>query len=166
MIYEYQKSANVEKLTVEIANLNIPKISSITCSPTTVYVNTTLDLDSGEQASLGTTVMNHNPFDQVAYVRSIVQASIDFGVNLIIEFATENVLLGITQLGLTNHVRTTCFEVTNALSTGSLYDAITEIKAIDPSAFDSVILTPARVLAFRNKIETYLGVPLATEWNQ
>lgn len=99
-------------------------------------------------------------------IKAVVNNAMNFGSNLIFEFATENVLLGITQLGLTSHVRRTCVEVVSALTTGSLYDAIDEIKKISPDSLDANILTPERVLVFRNKIEQQLGIPLATVWNE
>ena len=91
----------------------------------------------------------------------------NFATVLIQDFASENVALGITQLGLTSHVRKTLAEVTNCLFTASLYDSIEELRIIDPAALDSTIMSAARLLVFRNKIETFLGItPLATTWNQ
>ena len=81
------------------------------------------------------------------------------------DFIAENLILGITPLGLTNHVRKTLREVGDALRTGSLYDAIYEISVVSNTTFDPVILTAARLLAFRNKIEEYLGLTLATSYN-
>lgn len=88
-----------------------------------------------------------------------------FSDKLISDFATENVFLGISQRGLTNHVRTSLSEVTNALLTYSLKDAVEELIKVDPEALDDVVLTPARLLSFRNKIEDFIGVPRGTEWN-
>ena len=81
-------------------------------------------------------------------------------------FVRENIKLGITQRGLTGHVRKTLREVKDALETGSVYDAITEIKNLNHSDFDDTILTDSRILEFRNKIEIFLNVPVATVWNQ
>ena len=96
--------------------------------------------------------------------RSINDA-LAFGNTIKKDFVAENVMLGITQRGLTGHVRKMMREVKDAIDSGSLYDAITEIKLLNPADFDSVIITPARILVFRNKIETYLQVPLATSWD-
>lgn len=89
-----------------------------------------------------------------------------WGQNLMDEFAAENVLLGITQMGLTDHVLLTTSFINQALKSGSLYSAINEIKKLNPEHFDQVILTPARLLVFRNKILTFLGKPLVSSWNQ
>lgn len=95
-----------------------------------------------------------------------IESSLKFGTQILSDFVKENVLLGITQRGLTNHVRRTLFQVKDAIESGSLYDAITEIKNLPESAFDSVILTPQRMLHFRNRIEIFVKVPIASSWNQ
>lgn len=95
-------------------------------------------------------------------VAAAVEASIDFGWQVLREFSTENVLLGITQAGMTNRVRQVTMEVINALSTGSLYDAIAQAKAIPPEHKDPVFITDARLVKFINKVEEYLGLPLST----
>lgn len=94
-------------------------------------------------------------------VEQIVSDAQKFGFNLIISFAAENILLGISQLGMTTSVRATTAGVVNALMTGSLYDAIAEAKAIPAENKDSVFVTDARLLTFINKIETYLGISLS-----
>lgn len=99
-------------------------------------------------------------------IKAAVNNAITFGNQIVVEFIVENVMLGITQLGLTSHVRKVTAPITSSLTTGSLYDAINEIVILNSVDFDSVIITPARILAFRNKIETYLKIPLATAWNQ
>jgi hypothetical protein len=100
------------------------------------------------------------------YVDTVIQNAIEFGKQLKRRFIAENVMMGITQLGLTNHVRKTLFQIDHAIATGSLKDAIEEIIDINPDSLDSVVLTAERVLKFRNEIELYLEVPLATQWNQ
>ena len=82
-----------------------------------------------------------------------------FGEQMISEMAAENVLLGITQAGKTNAVRKASSEVINALQTGSLYDAIAEIRAIPSESKDAIFLSDARLLVVVNKIETYLELP-------
>lgn len=91
---------------------------------------------------------------------------LEFSSKIKKEFIDENVMLGISQRGLTNHVRKTMREVNDAMGSGSLKDAIIEITLIDSSMLDSVVLSASRLLAFRNKIEAKLEVPFATSWNQ
>ena len=95
-------------------------------------------------------------------IKSIVGNAIAFGTSLMVEFAAENVAMGITQDGMTNHVRKAVSEVTNCLMTGSLYDAIAEIRGIPVEMKDPKYLTDVRLLAFINKIEDYLGIPRST----
>jgi len=97
------------------------------------------------------------------YVKGIIEAAKAFGDNLMNDFITDNVMLGITQDGMTNHVRKTMSEVISACATGSLRDAIAEAKAIPEEAKDIKYITDARLLSFVNKIETYLEVPLSTD---
>lgn len=94
------------------------------------------------------------------YIENVVNNAKDFGSNLVTKFSVENILLGITQDQKTNHVRKTMSEVLLALSTGSLHDAIAELKAIPNSKKDSKYLTNARILKAINEIETYLNLPL------
>lgn len=104
--------------------------------------------------------------DTQKHVAASIESAKLFGSNLKFSFIIENVLLGITQLGLTNHVRKTLMQVDHAIQNGSLYDAIEEIAAIPPESLDAAILSESRILAFRNKLESHVGVPLATTWNQ
>jgi hypothetical protein len=100
------------------------------------------------------------------YISYKMDEAISFGNSLKKKFIDENVALGITQLGLTNHVRKVMREVNDAIGSGSLKDAVLEITLIDPSELDSTIMSSSRLLSFRNKIEAFLAVPLATTWNQ
>jgi hypothetical protein len=90
-----------------------------------------------------------------------IQNAMNYGQQVMKEFAGENVLLGITQDGMTGTVRKNMSEVILALTTGSLYDAIDEARAIPEIQKDVKYITNARLLAFINKIESYLGVPLS-----
>lgn len=97
--------------------------------------------------------------------REVIRAAMRFAEELQENFIIDNLLLGITQRGLTKHVRVVLKEVNDAMSTGSLYDAIDELSKIRPEDFDDAILTAARLKDFRNKIEAYLGLPLAEKWD-
>jgi len=92
-----------------------------------------------------------------AQVEKIVRAAMEFGNNLIVEFSTENIMLGITQDGMTKQVRQNMSEVISALITGSLYDAIDEVDAIPESAKDDKYITDERLQQYKAKIQEYLG---------
>lgn len=170
MDYTFNKEVNIEKLTNEIKS--DPTIGSyiLGCSEVaanTVVVHSTQGLSSSEENILTGIIDSHTiALSQAEQVRQIVANAISFGESLIFEFTIENVLLGITQLGLTSHVRQVTKDIITALQTGSLYDAISLVRVLDSNDFDSTILTPERLLFFRNKIETYLGIPLASTWDE
>lgn len=94
-------------------------------------------------------------------IESVVRSAMSFGQNLMVEFAAENIKMGITQDGMTKTVRTAMADVMLAIQTGSLYDAIDEIKAIPGESKDAKYITDARLLKYLNKVEEYLGVSLS-----
>jgi len=102
----------------------------------------------------------------VWYAVNVVEAAIAnavaFGMHLLIKFAADNVMLGITQAGMTSTVRAVLGPVIQCLQTGSLYDAMAQCRAIAPESKDATFITDARLLLFVNKIETYLGITLST----
>lgn len=164
--YIYQKTVqNPERLMNEVESAGLTKPSYIDTTGTEVTLYFSTALGSGQELTLNEVIEAHQAVSVDEIIsKSILQAK-NFGLEIENAFIVENVKLGITQLGLTNHVRKTLREVRDAIGTGSLKDAITEIKNLDSGAFDAVILTPARLLTFRNKLETYLEVPLAEAWN-
>lgn len=91
--------------------------------------------------------------------------SIQFGNDLIKSITIENMMMGITQDGMTSQVRKAMGEALMALMTGSLYDAIDELKAIPEDKKDGKYITDARLLAAINKIETFLGKPKSISLN-
>lgn len=92
----------------------------------------------------------------------IVKSARRFAQDLMDSFAAENIELGITQAGKTAQVRIAMANVINACQTGSLYDAIAQAKAIPAENKDATFVTDARILAFINAIEDYLGAPRST----
>ena len=101
--------------------------------------------------------LDADPFTDI--LRNIIFPARTFGQKIINEFAAENVLLGITQAGKTGFVRKACREITDALITGSLYDAILEVKALPEDVKDPVFLSNTRLLSLVNKVEDYLKIP-------
>lgn len=98
-----------------------------------------------------------------ADVKAVVIKARGFGSDLVDTFAAENVMLGITQAGKTGEVLDKMAPVISALTSGSLYEAITRAKAIPEQDKDLVFITDERLLAAVNKIEAYLGIPLSEE---
>lgn len=96
-------------------------------------------------------------------VEASIASAMAFGSQLLREFSAQNVLLGITQAGMTGSVLSILTGVMQALLAGSLYEAIERVKAVDPADYDGTYLSAVRCLTFVNKIEGYLGLPLSTE---
>jgi hypothetical protein len=63
---------------------------------------------------------------------------------------------------MTNQIRLVSTGVIGALSTGSLYDAMNEIRNIPEASYDAIFITEARLLEYLNKLEAFLGLPLST----
>ena len=95
-------------------------------------------------------------------IEIIIENAIQFGHKLVVKFAAENVLLGITQAGKTKEVRESTATIVSALQTGSLYDAIDECRNVPAEDKDTTFVTDARLLGFVNEIEAYLGATLST----
>lgn len=95
-------------------------------------------------------------------VEFAIANAVAFGQHLMIKFAADNVMLGITQAGMTATVRTVMAASIQCLQTGSLYDAIAQVKAIPAESKDATFITDARLLAFVNLVEDYLGILRST----
>lgn len=96
--------------------------------------------------------------EEIAFTK--INDAVVFGNKLIIEVATENVLMGITQAGKTKAVSDYCVNLQYYLRTGSLYAAIDEIDtliaAVPPGDLDPFI-TVDRLNIYKSKIQAYLG---------
>lgn len=88
-----------------------------------------------------------------------VGAAIKFGNDLLTEFSTENLLMGITADGDTEEVLDTMAPIMAALQSGSLTVAIKRAKAI--SNYDAKYITAVRLLKYVNKIEVFMSLPLS-----
>lgn len=165
--YPYTKSAiNMDKLEKEILASSITAtLSYINFYDGVVIVIYESQLTENEEIALSTIISNHTTtLSSSDYIKNnIIIPAREFGENLITDIATENVQLGITQADKTSEVRKTLREVTDCLMTGSLYDAIAEIRLISVESYDITFITAARLLQTINKIETYLGITLSLE---
>lgn len=137
-------------------NVEYDEVTNIPIFTVVLTVDVTQDLINQIEAIVPPTS------DPMAVYQNIIKNAMVFGQALVVQFAAENVSMGITQDNMTTIVRNNLSGVTGALSTGSLYDAIAEIKAIPDTSKDAKYITNDRLLAFCNKIETYLQIPLST----
>lgn len=96
-------------------------------------------------------------------VAKIVENAANFGISISDEFKTENVMMGITQSGKTGVITKYLHWVEHFVEAGSLYEAIKEIdvKLTEGVPADyAPFITADRLTTFKNKIKTYLGIPL------
>jgi hypothetical protein len=161
--YNFNKAIKADKLQQEIWDAGMNSISYIDTVGTDISIYFSQELTSEQISTLQTVINNHNPLTSDEYVRSLIRSARAFGSKTIEDFATENVMLGITQDKKTRRVRKIMREVKDSLDSGSLKDAIIEVKLIPPSLYDSKYITATRLLAHVNKIEAFLGVTLSSD---
>lgn len=97
-----------------------------------------------------------------SYFDADVEADMDFGKRLLVDFANENIQLGISTDSMTKTVRVAMKEVSDALFVGALLDAIDEARLIPGASKDAKYITDVRLLEFINKIETHYSMSLST----
>lgn len=100
-------------------------------------------------------------------VSSAIQNAQQFGEQLMVQYATQNVLQGITQAGKTQAVANYLVNVSYYLDSGSLYAAINEINTLiaDTSSTKtglSPFITNNILYTYLNLIQTYLCLPTTT----
>ena len=137
------------------------------------------ELDAGQITALTGVVNAHNGKTSAEQLADYLNTSVHpFCTDLINTFAAENISMGVTQAGKTAHLLglfTKKFPIPNedlgvslkaCFDSGSLYAAREVIQYVrdNPSNFDglSPFVTDARLLSMKNKIETFLGLPLST----
>ncbi len=159
--YFYQKVINAAKLNRELCASSISqKAVKIMASDTDVNIFFDNSLTAEEVLELDSIVQAHTTDDSIVYTQNLVQSAMEFGRSLMIDFAAENVRMGITQAGKTKAVLNYMISVKEAIDTGSLYTAMDEVDALIlatvPQDLDPFI-TEARLLAFKQKILDWLS---------
>lgn len=92
-------------------------------------------------------------------VKLIIEGAMRFGQQMMISYASENVLMGITQAGKTKAVADYLEGVIRYMQTGSLYEVMHEIDRLKSEGIPvelSPFVTEVRLEAFKNKILDYL----------
>jgi hypothetical protein len=157
--YNFNKNVHLETLTLQVKQA-LPSLSHITKLGPSVFIWFTSSLTLEEQTTLQEIVENHDPLDNLDFVRGLVSSAADFGREITITFAAENVAMGITQQGKTKLIADVCKDAMYYLQTGSLYEAEAEMGRIEVTEDMSPFLTELRIKDFRNKIRSYLGITL------
>lgn len=154
MVYSYVKTNNPEKLIKEInASAMSSLILKITIQGTYVDVETTSDLDQGQQSSLLAVIQNHNPDipDVELIVKKKIYQCMDFGRDIIAEFGAQNVAMGMSDAQMTQ-LAEEFSSIQNLLLSGSLRLAKLQIEANT-----SVLVSSERKAYFASKIGTFLA---------
>ncbi len=94
-------------------------------------------------------------------IKAQVENIAKFSQDLLNQFAAENIALGIVADHKTEDVLDVMLPVMSALQGGAPTVAIKRAKAISPSDYDAKYVTAARLLAYVNKIEAFLGLSLS-----
>lgn len=170
--YSYTKTINNRYFWKELRQ--VPEIKAhllnLNSKGDQVWVNMHDDFDEGaHKAKIDAAMSAHDYANYNAHlqVEAILHDARRFAQIMEDDFLNENIRLGITQLGLTNHVRKSLTEVSAALHSASLYDVVLEISRVPSEDLDAQIMTAARLLKFRNEVEEYLGItPLAATYDQ
>lgn len=178
MFYTFSKSIDSDKLKREIATANLSAPQRIDTEDLSVYIFYAQALSEQDAATLTTVVNNHVKLTTSENLSIYLDSSVfPFVKNLITSFAAENIAMGITQAGKTGAVLGMFarqhnvnndgipFSLKDAFDTGSLYEALKVLQFIrnDSNLYTgmSPFVTDARLLQMKNKIETFLGVPLS-----
>ena len=101
------------------------------------------------------------PSDPVAYVRDMIyKPTLIFCNNLMNDFISENIAMGITQAGKTKVVGEALKDLDFWLSCGSLYVVLAEIETLKQNLDPAWVpfITATRMTNFANKIKDYLHI--------
>lgn len=93
-------------------------------------------------------------------VKNIVAGAMHFGNELMVEFAAENVMMGITQTGKTKAVADYLADATRYLISGSLYEVVNEVDRLLAEGIPQELapyVTVERMTGFKQKILGFLG---------
>jgi hypothetical protein len=157
--YTFEKEPDLDKLKVEIeTSVLSDKFSHLEVSKgkVTVYCS---DLVDHELKLLELIVKNHNIKKDKKFYNAVINSAINFGHKIMVEFASENVMMGITQAGKTKEVANYLTDVARHIQTGSLYEVINEIDRLKIEGLPqdlSPFITETRLDRFKQKILDYL----------
>jgi hypothetical protein len=96
---------------------------------------------------------------QLTIVSTRIAQAMNFGRSLIIRYASENVLMGITASGKTKAVADCLQQLSYYISSGSLYQAISQIDTLISDGLDeslSPFITEARLNTYKAMIVAFL----------
>lgn len=159
------KSFNVptDRLASILKNLLSYNYDGIICTEENFSVMfkeepSTEDLDNLHEFWENATEIQFGPSLREIISEKINEASV-FGRTLILDFAVENVQMGITQANKTREVADYCRKIQRYVESGSLYAAIAEIDDMISTGVPGTLspyVTEARLLIYKQKIEDFI----------
>lgn len=156
--YTYQlKDVNLIKLDSELKN--IPNFVGVTVSENiTIHFNIAPSEENLIEVS--NIINSHvNSEDIKLIIKKRIENSILFANDLLVNFATENVLLGITQSGKTKEVADYLTNLLRYGQSGSLYEVVNELDFLissPPPTELAPFITIERLTSLKNKTLEFL----------
>jgi predicted P-loop ATPase len=132
-----------------------PQNNTIICGYNRLVNTTNLEVITRTEAIL----QGYIEGDVSEAAKIVISEAMEFGRTLVVDFAAENVLMGITQAGKTKAVADYLSDVSRYTQTGSLYEVISEIDRLIQEGLPSDLepfITESRLIAFKQKIIDYL----------
>lgn len=178
MIYQFTKDIMSDKLLFEISTAGLAAPSRIDTVGTSISVVYENSLSAEQESTLTQVITNHVKTTTVEGLTVYLDTQVfPFIKELINTFAAENIAMGVTQMGKSAGVlglfekqvnigETNPVSLKSSFDTGSLYVSLSVIQFFrnNPTEFSgmSPFITDARLKAMKNKIETFLGLPLSS----
>ena len=155
LLYAYIKLVNLDVLKFEMHNAGLLNVvDSVNATSSMVKIRVVRPLTANEQQKLYGVITNHHAHVitlDVAKMR--VQAAMDLGKQILIEFAATNIVRGIN-IAQVKELTTQFGNIQLLLMSGSLYSALDEIQKLTPNA----LISQADKDYFSKKIMIFLGI--------
>lgn len=151
------KQNNADQLLYEI-NFTHSSVIGLSVS-NNIIVHSNVALNQTEIDSIQSIINSHTP-SLIPTYKKVIRNAIEFGNDLLEEFAAENILSGITQAGKTKDVADYLVDATRYLQTGSLYEVMNECDRLIAAGIPvglSPFVTETKLNNFKTKIIGYLS---------
>lgn len=132
----------------------IPPVDNIDISGVVLTIACSRDLTKREEDILYKTITSYNPTSPLEKkIQSRISSAMDFGKQIMVEFAAQNVMRGIT-IDQVNKITNKFAHIQLLLLNGSLYSALQEIQNLKPDDW----VRQQDIDTFVKKIKTFLGI--------
>jgi hypothetical protein len=160
-MYEYTIATDTSDGTADIGLLNAEcQAAGLTIDQITEKQGIIHIFSSDPKASVDPIVAAHSSQALKYHIKGVVREAINFFDELMIDYAADNVALGITQAGKTKSVADYLSNVMRYGQSGSLYEVINEIDSLKAAGVPvdlAPFITDARLDQFKQSILDYLS---------